>query len=553
MTRSTDPHRPGEAERSTVERRNVLKWAAAMPAGAALVAVGTPGTAAAAPSPPGPDPWFGVRLPPGFDPEVPQVTIGTRGPVPALVPPGEGRHLEFAGERIRKDLEAIIGFSKQSRIRREVGNGQLWGRIAGLPSGTATIDWAVRQFRAAGIDDVHVQTFSQESGAALYLPESWEMRLLADGAFGAGTEDVVLASAMPLPPSKLPGGELTAPLVFVGTGRRSGLAGVDVRGKIAVQHVTPQGHSFFERAEVVAAARELMARGAVAVVNVMDQPGNMRQNDFSNLGGPAFNIGGRDGLFLENVLDRAEQAGVLDQVRLRLRLRTRTLSGAQAENGVAVIPGENSSEYIVIDAHADAWFDGANDNADGLAVMIALARHFAKPENRPGRTLIFLASAGHHTTGLSGPANYVVMNPTIAQEAVMALNVEHVAARNVVLERDVFEDGYRKWVADSGETPIVAGVDNEAPFLNDLLDQGVRRYGVNLVSQASPTQSGESGAFDDLPGASVMLIQSNVHYHSTGDVAELISTPGLERIARFLGYFIKEVSWAPRHKIMPAS
>ncbi len=77
---------------------------------------------------------------------------------------------------------------------------------------------------------------------------------------------------------------------------------------------------------------------------------------------------------------RAAEAGSLDRVLLQMRLETETFTALGAENGVAVIPGRNQGddlEYVVINAHADAWFDGAGDNADGLAVQIALAKHFA--------------------------------------------------------------------------------------------------------------------------------------------------------------------------------
>ena len=72
----------------------------------------------------------------------------------------------------------------------------------------------------------------------------------------------------------------------------------------------------------------------------------------------------------------------------------------------------------------DAWFDGAGDNADGYAVMLAMARHFAKPQNRPARTLVFVASAGHHTAGINGPRSFIANNPDLAQKAVLVLNVE---------------------------------------------------------------------------------------------------------------------------------
>ena len=49
-------------------------------------------------------------------------------------------------------------------------------------------------------------------------------------------------------------------------------------------------------------------------------------------------------------------------------------SGLSPHNAIAVIPGsERPDETIIINAHADAWFDGAGDNGDGLAVLVALA------------------------------------------------------------------------------------------------------------------------------------------------------------------------------------
>jgi hypothetical protein len=40
-------------------------------------------------------------------------------------------------------------------------------------------------------------------------------------------------------------------------------------------------------------------------------------------------------------------------------------------------------------------------------------------------------------------------------------------------------------------------------------------------------------------------------YHTTGEMLAAISTPGLERIARFFAYFLKEVDQAPAARINP--
>jgi len=489
-------------------------------------------------------PWFGLTPPPAPGVE-PAVVVGDRAPRPVHVPSDAPSGPELQASALRTDLTTIVGFSKESRAAKEIGSGQQWGRVSGFPSGAKAIDWAAQEFRKAGIADVRVQPIAQDPRAVFWLPLSWEVKLLADPAFGAGTTDVVLQSAIPVPPSEIPGGTLTAPLVFVGSANPSLLEHVDVKGKIAVQLTIPQGHMLFERGTVTERAQALMKRGAVAVFNLIRLPGNELGRDFSNCGGPCVNIGGRDGYFLEQLLDRAAQAGAGEKVRAQVSLKTETFRALNAKNAVAVIPGR-SQETVIIDAHGDAWFEGAGDNADGYSVMLALARHFARPENRPERTLVFIASAGHHTPGINGPRAFVAANPDLAQRAVLMLNIEHVAQRNFSAARTTAADGYRQAVADSGEAPVYAGVVNRAPFLDRLFERGVVDYGVNFISQRSNMQSGETGGFGALEGAAlVTVMQAPPLYHTTGEVLDVISTPGLERMARFLTYFVGEVAKAP--------
>ena len=498
-----------------------------------------------------PGPWFGVPLPPPLGQD-PAVIVGDRAPRPMVLPNGEAASPELTGATIKSDVDAIVDIAKQSRSTREIGNGQMWGRVTGLPSGTNAIQWGADQFRKAGIADVRIQPIAMEPNARFWFPLSWEVRLLADPAFGPGSADVVLDSAIPLGPSDIPGGTLTAPLVYVGSANPSILQHIDVKGKIAVQLTIPQGHMVFERGPVGSRADELAAKGAAGVFNLVRLPGNERSRDFSDCGNPCFNLGGRDGYFLESVMDRAAAAGVADKLRVRIRLETETRTNLKGENAVAVIPGR-SDEVIILNAHVDAWFDGAGDNADGFAVLVALARHFARPDNRPERTLVFVASAGHHSPGMNGPRNFVAANPDLAKRAVMMVNIEHVAQRNFSPARSTAPDGYRQALADSGEAPIYAGIANRAPLLDRLVQQGVTRYGTNFVSATSNMSSGETGGYSSLKAALVTIMQAPPLYHTTGEVADVISTPGLERIARFLAFFVKEVAKASRTQIIPGS
>ena len=498
-----------------------------------VVAVAQPDSEAA--------PWFGIALPPALIPHSSPVAIGTRGPAPAVVPEGEEEYFELEGRRLGYDLERIVDFSRRSRLNQEFGSDQLWGRVSGFYSGETTMRWAAERLLDAGIEDVRFQRFDQERLAELWLPRQWEMRLLANSQFGEGSEDIILQTAMPLAPSDIVGGDLTAPIVYVGKGSAAELLNVDLQGKIAIQHITPQAHLVFERGTAVPQARVLFERGAVAVINLVDQPGNQRVRDFSNCGGPCFNLGGQDSWFLSQVMNAAANGGVFEQLQMQLSLQSQTYNDLNALNAIGVIPGRASEQTIVLNAHADAWFDGAGDNGDGLSVLLAMARHFAKPENQLLRTLVLVVSAGHHTTGLNGPRNAVRMNPDVFQNALLIFNLEHVAQRNISPARFLFDDGYREFTADSGEAPIVVGITNQSPFLINLFDEGVNRYGTNFVSTESTMASGEGGGYRSVGVPIITTMQAPPLYHTSGEVTEVISLPGLERMARFVAYFVKQV------------
>lgn len=490
-------------------------------------------------------PWFGLPLPPPVIPHTSPVAIGERGPAPATYPANEQEAPELSGERLAEDLQQIVEFSFDSLRRQELGGDQFWGRVSGFESGDAVVNWAAGELQEAGIEEIRIQRFQQSDDASLWVPERWEVRLLGNPLFGAGSEDVILDTSMALAPSDIPGGSVTAPVVYVGKGSASELMHIDVSGKIAIQHVTPQAHLVFERAAAVGRARAIMERGAIAVVTMVDQPNNERVRDFSNCGGPCFNLGGRDSWFLGQVLDAAAEAGTFDSLRMQLSLQSQEHSGLDAINAVAVIPGENP-ETIVLNAHADAWFDGAGDNGDGLAVLLALGRHFAKPENSLDRTLVLVVSAGHHTPGLNGPRAAVSMNPDLFGNALLVFNLEHVAQRNIAPARFNFDDGYREFTADVGEAPIVVGITNSSPYLQGLFSEGVQRYGTNFMSTGSTMASGEGGGYRSAGVPIVTTMQAPPLYHTSGEVLEVVSVPGMERMARFMAYFVKEVDDAER-------
>jgi hypothetical protein len=92
------------------------------------------------------------------------------------------------------------------------------------------------------------------------------------------------------------------------------------------------------------------------------------------------------------------------------------------------------------------------------------------------------------------------------------------------------------------------GLSERSPFLEGIIREGGLRYGLNFVSQASTYGAGDNPNVD---GPVFQLIQGNPLYHTSGDMFETISTPGLERVARFTAYFLNEVGAAPRDRVYP--
>jgi hypothetical protein len=143
------------------------------------------------------------------------------------------------------------------------------------------------------------------------------------------------------------------------------LPDADVKGAIAVQTLHPPAGAFSERTRTTERARELAKRGAVAVLNIVEQAGNMHVRDFSNCGVPCFNVGTDDGRFVTTVLERAKANGAIKDLRAEITLDTAMLDGLKGHNTIGTVRGRNDSEIVIVNAHADGWFDAAATTATG--------------------------------------------------------------------------------------------------------------------------------------------------------------------------------------------
>ncbi len=106
---------------------------------------------------------------------------------------------------------------------------------------------------------------------------------------------------------------------------------------------------------------------------------------------------------------------------------------AEAANVVAVLPGRDrrhAAEHVILGAHLDhvgsqggAVYPGANDNASGVAAVIATAEALVRGGFTPRRSVVFALFAGEEQ-GLLGSEAYVAAPPLPLHDAVAMINVD---------------------------------------------------------------------------------------------------------------------------------
>ncbi|MEZ4586701.1 MAG: M28 family metallopeptidase [Gemmatimonadales bacterium] len=136
----------------------------------------------------------------------------------------------------------------------------------------------------------------------------------------------------------------------------------------------------------------------------------------------------------------AARAGRPASVELPVSVRVGTRSTwreVEASNVIARLPGsdpELADEYVVFTAHldhdgigpaiaGDSIYNGAIDNAAGVAALLEIARAFAAERPRPKRSLLFIATAAEEK-GLLG-ADFFAAHPTVPIGSIVAdLNMD---------------------------------------------------------------------------------------------------------------------------------
>jgi len=249
------------------------------------------------------------------------------------------------------------------------------------------------QFRSLGLDslsDGYMQRFSVRLNEQMASPH-----LRIDGRELRVGRDF-------LPDERTGSGEITGPVTVVRAGSGSVMpekgiddyAGKDVAGAIVViDEKSPAGAGYDER------LRDAAARGARGVIVLADK----------------LTYGEYGGTVRIPVL-RALRARIPQDIATIELSTSGSMWGSITQNVVAVLPGKSVPDsLIILTAHYDhlgsigdsIYFPGANDNASGVAMLLALARYFREHPLR--YSILFIACSGEEI-GLVG-SRYFVEHP----------------------------------------------------------------------------------------------------------------------------------------------
>ncbi|MBI1846565.1 MAG: M28 family peptidase [Candidatus Rokubacteria bacterium] len=413
------------------------------------------------------------------------------------------------------------------------------GRATGTPGGDLATRTLADELRAAGLhplgdEGTFLQSFTVRAGKRLGPDNQLE-------ALGA--------TPRPLAPSRdwtphggAPDCDLTARVAFVGhgigDGARDDYGTLDVRGRLVLAFGGDAGLRGGTRLEKLLAARRHGAAGlllvddrlpalaasaahvelpsatltfAAAETLLTRLGGSERPPDPPTLGAPRHSRGAPR-------LAELTAPVLLDgEVRLRIRLEREERRGA---NVVGLLPGTDpalEAEAIVIGAHWDhlgrsasgVLHPGADDNASGTALVVGLARAFARSGGAP-RSLVF-ALFGGEELGLLGSARYTKQPAWPLGRTIAMINLDMVGRLR--------DDTLRASGVDSGDR------------LRAVAADAARAEGMTLKVSGGPFEGS-----DHLPfyraGVPVVLFTTGGHedYHGPSDTADKISAAGMARI-----------------------
>lgn len=163
-------------------------------------------------------------------------------------------------------------------------------------------------------------------------------------------------------------------------------------------------------------------------------------------------------------------------IEAHVRARTRQVASSNVAGVVRGSDPELRDEYVVYTAHydhlgvglaidGDSIYNGAYDNASGVALLIEAGRAFAAMDPAPARSILFLATTAEES-GMLGATQFVRHGPIPVAAMVAEINI----------------DGANLW----GETSDVIGLGIDRSTLGSVLDTAAAQMDLTVHGDRAP-------------------------------------------------------------------
>jgi hypothetical protein len=475
---------------------------------------------------------------------------------------------------------------------------KLEGRDVGSPGFEKAAVYVTQKFQDAGLRPTGVNGYTQTvEFIATKIDESGSsLELVKDGK----PEPVKFGEEALLSVNQDTVKEMETNAVFVGYGlsvpelKFDDLAGLDLRGRIAVfvtgGPATMPGplKAHYQSSEERRAA--LQKAGAVGVA-VIPNP-KAAEVPWSRVAGsrfeprmeivgpagekrvPGYSIGitinpehaekffAGSGHKFEEVLDALNADKPLPHFPLAVKIKARMSFAkwqVKSENLVGLLPGSDaalSKEYVVISAHldhlgigepvnGDKIYNGAMDDASGIASLIEVARAMKESGAKPKRSILFLAVTGEEK-GLLG-SEYFAEHPTVDAKSIVAdLNMDMYLPLFALKYLEVQGLGESTLGDDVRVVAEQAGVQVQADKQPDH-NRFIRSDQYSFIRKGVPSLAFKFGWLPGTPEEKLFNDWYEERYHGPADDAnQAVNIEGAAQFNAILGKLAVRVADAPQ-------
>ena len=443
---------------------------------------------------------YGLGLPRDMDKLIPP---DSDYPVYPLKP-GQEAYKDVDGYKIKDTIKQITAISLKSLDSGQ----QFWGRVLGTQAHLEGTEFMAKAWEKLGLQVKRIDYVNP----TVWLPRRWE------GGYIAGDKKAPLLTLYPDNETVgTPAGGITADAVWLGIGTPADLVGRDVKGKAVIIYsfLLPGGRS--QSAGVFGANAAAVKAGAAFIINVIGVPGNGQFDPEGAPTGPTaiptMTLSQDEGFMLRDMIASGEK------VQLHLDLTVDHLQNYKAQYIMATLPGMSDEQDFIM-AHSDAMFQGAMDNASGMATAIDIARHYAAmPKEKRPRTMVFFVDPDHHNTEM---ARDIMAKSYDWSKVAFILNCEHTSQAQLFLMNNDLEIGNavnaRRW--------YVSG----SPQFQQLVKSQLKDFDVSVYTTPESNAGGSLGGLTKY--APSFHIIDHIIYHSTLDTPELVPAVGLAQTER---------------------